>query len=277
MSQILNDDVFVLPILIGNRLLDRRDFVAFMDKFCAKKGVLPLCYDYLGRKHHHFNKIMEKAQRKAEALMPKSGPVAIFLILTWPASVEAKRIMQFVDHFSGKRKDVFVYPIIWDGGDGDLYIRGITRPYLFESGKAAHIYFDSDAQTAGSRRVTEFIERVMGYDLPGQPFSRYSMDLVRKIARYINRENFNAHIRKARSIPKYPIINGKPYFPMLSVTGFCERCGREIVIDRSKLNEDGSAEVRCWPPCRYQNHFTDVGQSFDPWPEFDEYQKTEVI
>ncbi|MCL4420029.1 hypothetical protein M1146_08180, partial [Patescibacteria group bacterium] len=74
--------------------------------------------------------------------------------------------------------------------------------------------FDTDAPTAGSHRLVEFMNRVLGADLPGTDFPDYSIEDIQKIAWNISRESFNWHGAPAGTISKYPIgENGRPVFP----------------------------------------------------------------
>ena len=276
MTQILNEDIAVLPILIGNRLLDRRDFEAFFEFFRPKKGYHPLCHDYLGEGFDNFKEIIDRSQNLVEKIISsQEGPLAVFLILTRTAAEEVELVNWFVEQVSQKRKNVFIYPLVWDISMNEhFFYGGENNFHLYEKGRVAYIYFHPDAQTAGGRRVTEFIKRIMGYDLVGQFFPDYPREIIQKIAKQINRENFNTWSRRRDSIPKYPIRGGKPYFPVLEVEKICGQCGKNIIIDRKDIGINGKIERSC-PYCSRVIHISDIQSSFDLWPEFDEYQKSE--
>jgi hypothetical protein len=71
-------------------------------------------------------------------------------------------------------------------------------------------YYDDDNPTAGGKRLGEFVNRMMGLDLPGDNFPNYSWDDIKKISWHLNRENFNREMPAEGSISKYPIVDGKP-------------------------------------------------------------------
>lgn len=265
MRKILNKEVAVFPFLIGNRYFDRRDFDEFSMNFSVKSGYSPLYRDYIGRNYNNFKKTLNYAEKQATDRIKNNGEaIVVFPILTMIAAKEAKRLIECFERLRVMRNKVFVYPIIWDDHNDC---------YLYNSGTAAYIFINSDAPSAGGRRLKEYIQRIMGYDLPDGFFPEYSQEDANKIARHINHENFNTWRRKAFSIPKYPIIDGKPYFPALYTKLKCPQCGHENEVYRGQLDEKGGAEVRCYGSRCYEKiYFDAIGNEFDPWPDFVEYQ-----
>lgn len=263
MEKILNERVVVFPFLIGNRYYNDRDFEEFSINFSAKCCYQPLFCDYLGRKNNRFKKILERVEKQVTGLIGKENePIVIVPILTMVAAKEAKRLIDCFERLRAIRDNVYVYPIIWDG---------YNSCYLYNSGGAVYIFIDSDYPSSGARRLTEYIRRIMGYDLLDNSFPGYSQGDASKIAKHINHENFNTFSRKSGAIPKYSIVNGKPYFPVLYVEVKCPHCGHKNEVYRGRLDEKGGAEVMCYK-CYEKTYLESIGKEFDPWPECEEYQ-----
>lgn len=116
-------------------------------------------------------------------------------------------------------KDTFVYPIIL-GSSREFYLKGEKDPnghFSRSSMRAAeldatYLPYNYDSPSVSIRRLVEFMNRIMGCDLPGGEFPDYSFDELRKIAWHISKEDFNAWFPREDAIPKYPIVNGKPQF-----------------------------------------------------------------
>ncbi|MCK5211992.1 hypothetical protein KAJ89_04785 [Candidatus Parcubacteria bacterium] len=275
MEKILNEEISALPILIGSRLLDCRDIEAFSDSYRIRGYQTHYC-EFWDKKYNHFNKTVDDVQEHVEIIAKKDNdPLAVFLILTWNASKEAKRLIQFIDQVSQMRKNIFVYPIIWGSGSSEIiFLYGYNNQYLYQTNRAAYLYFNSDAQTAGAERLNKFITRVLGHDLPDKFFPNYSMDIIQSIAAHINQESFNVWGIKSGAIPKYPIREGKPYFPVLQVKIKCPHCGEEKTINRTDIDKNNGAEITCYHLGQVKKvYFEKIGEQFDSWPEFDDYIK----
>lgn len=73
------------------------------------------------------------------------------------------------------------------------------------------LYYRHGYPSAAIDRLIEFMNRVMGVDLPGEDFPNYNFEDLLKIAAHINQENFNFGMPRADAIPKYEIgPNGRP-------------------------------------------------------------------
>lgn len=73
------------------------------------------------------------------------------------------------------------------------------------------IYYKDTYPSPALARMAEFMNRVMGVDLPDLEFPNYSFEELLKIAAHINRENFNFGEPRADAIPKYFMgPNGRP-------------------------------------------------------------------
>jgi hypothetical protein len=142
---------------------------------------------------------------------------------------------------------------------------------LVQEGKALYSYFNHDARSAGCHRLIELMNRIMGADLPGNEFPDFSMADLQKMAKHVNRENFNSFSRREGSIPKYPIgEDGRPLFPVIQVEIDCPGCGRKKIIDRFDLDADGNAKIICrWCRDNDEHIILGIGSQFDPWPQFD--------
>lgn len=117
----------------------------------------------------------------------------------------------------GRDQTTFIYKIILGAGfsqkgrkdSAGHFSRNEMRAHELNG---VYIPYDHDYRSLGIRRTTEFMNRVMGYDLPGVEFPNYSEVEIRKIAWNINREDFNAFSPREETIPKYSIVGGKPQF-----------------------------------------------------------------
>lgn len=77
-----------------------------------------------------------------------------------------------------------------------------------------YLPYNHDYPTVSTSRLVEFMDRIIGFDLPGNDFPGYEEEKVQKIAWHINREDFNLGSPRAGAIPKYSIINGRPVFDL---------------------------------------------------------------
>lgn len=189
------------------------------------------------------------------------SPSAIFLILTRYVA----RMRSMIEDLTRNLRDAdtdgfcYLYPIVMDGT--------ARRVGLVSEDKALFSFYNSDAPSAGCARVAELINRIMGGDLPGEDFPDYPMSSLRRMAAHINWENFNAFSPKEFSLPKYPIKNGRPYFPVIEAEISCPGgCGRKVRLTRFDLDSDGNGRYECWNCGKGVIPKTNL--TFDPWSEF---------
>jgi len=72
------------------------------------------------------------------------------------------------------------------------------------------LYYKCGYPGAAIDRLIEFMNRVIGVDLPGEYFPNYNFNERLKIAAHINQENFNFGAPRVDAIPKYEIVGGRP-------------------------------------------------------------------
>lgn len=220
------DTMTVLPIWLGQRMLDNSDYSAFERALYAisfttyqpfmftDADKMKAAQPYLGPMELDLKKFLNHTK----------GPSAVFVITT--AEVAGlpwcepfiQRLKEHQRKFN-QQSATFFYKIIM-GGTGFLKADRKEAKGKFNAAEAtAHglnavwLYYNTDAPTAGSERLVEFMNRVLGKDLPGREFPDYSSDELQKMAWNITRESFNA-LPKEGSIPKYSIgSNGRPIFP----------------------------------------------------------------
>jgi hypothetical protein len=284
-QKILRDKVAAMPVLIGNRLFDHRDFEEFSHHYYAN-GYSPQFFNYIGgTKEYKLRDILAKAADKVEKISAIDNKLlAVFPILTLSVVDAPDLVLDFLQTIK-KIMGIRIYPIVWDGGfemifreftgDKALKLKLVAEEHLI------YIYFDSDAPTAGAGRLGEFIERIMGDDLGGNYFPDYNPGDVQKISMHINHERFNFWYPAKKSIPKYPIKDGKPQFPIITTTVQCPKCGEEKEVDRYTLDEAGGIKLKCFnfPTCQYSevHYLPDIASQFDPWPEFEIYKKEIMV
>ncbi len=283
MAKIEKETINVLSVLVGNRTFNRDDFWAFSSNFLIYynlRNYNPLLwdcifYDYLKEEVHNFKKTIKSVQK--EIKNTTDYPLAIFVILIRPTAEETKELPDLMKYIKNLKKNIYIYPIIWD-----RYTKSISDPkkrnkqkehYLYISEQAVHISFGGGAPSAGARRICEFIQRILGYDLPDKFFPDYSWETIRKMANHINQESFNAFNPPLWAIPKYPIRNGRPHFPILEVEITCPKCGKVIKVHRNEVDKNGGAKLECWYPCQTTTYFPNIKDKFDSWPEYDEYRQ----
>lgn len=218
------EGVGVLNVWLGGRLWDASDLHA-----CRLPSGYSLGYVYPFTGKGDIGKcrqVLQEAGRfiKKRAL-DENAPLAVFFITTWEVVEFAQKRklnrmykpgLPLLASLIPKSQLVFNYLIIMDGGK--YYSPQETGPYT-DNEKMAHklggvfLGYNTDAPTACGRRLTEFIDRIMGYDLKIDLFPQYDFETLKKMAWHIKREDFNALSPMAGAIPKYAFDeNGRPIF-----------------------------------------------------------------
>ena len=226
-ERVLKREVGVMPIWLGQRMLDNSDLERFHFElsmgacFGQYRGFeIPDAYEMKG--HEPYPALAEVDYDLRKVLGGINGPVAIFIIMTkdvaeFPWVVGMDKGLMDVRRLANK-KNTFVYKVMMGGfefqedGPEDPtghYSKRATRAH--ELGGVL-LPYHTDYPTPCSRRLVEFMNRVVGADLPGEEFPNYSEEEVRKIAWHVNKEDFNAFSPREGAIPKYPIENGRPVF-----------------------------------------------------------------
>lgn len=222
---LLRDQVDVITICLGERRLDE-DFANIHQKLALRKFGL-----YAEFEIPHAEKIQEGypafdvVQRdiQNELLTIGKRPLAVMIVVS--SDVAERPWFPYMD--PGIRdlrrqlgaEDTFVYSIIL-GSSRAFYLKGQKDPngrFSKSSMRAAelnaiYLPYNYDSPSVSIRRLIEFMNRIMGCDLPGREFPDYSFDDLRKMAWHISKEDFNAWSPREDAIPKYPIVNGKPQF-----------------------------------------------------------------
>ena len=201
-TQILGSDVYATTLFFGTRLLGNRDLGVFADHFQLTNSGACHSIGYLNDKCDNFDKKFQVVTNALDQDLQKAKKQKIkiiFLILTWATAKNHQKIVSLTENL--RKKGVIVCPIIWD----EPFTK--NRPNYFDKMGLSYLYFDRDAQTAGARKLNEFIQRILGYDLPGKLFPNYSQNTIIKIAEHINHENFNGWPKKTNYLPKYIIKN----------------------------------------------------------------------
>ena len=223
--RILKESISVLPIWLGTRFFDNSDYSAFdralymyrrfafynpFTFFNAEE--LKDAWPYMGRMELDIKKSLNGIEE----------PVVIFFIVT-PRVAECVWLNTFSQNLKKYRcdhqkNDIFVYKIIMGGSGFQKDPRYTTEskynPYERKSIELGGIYsyLNTDAPSNGCKRLVDLMNRILGMDLLEDEFPNYNMEELQKIAWNINRENFNSGSVRKSSIPKYPIIDGKPKF-----------------------------------------------------------------
>jgi len=277
MAQYKKNEIVCLPVFFGVRLLNHDDIYMLGEHYPFRRYHNPIYLRYVNDEYTNFEQCFNEMKKGVINCAKKDkGPRAVFLILTDLAASKVDEWLAFIAELKALSSNIFVYPIIWDSSAN--YRPGIDKKNLFDMGEAVHIYFEGDAKSAGVSRMREYLSRVMGEDIISRYFPAYEMTVAAKMSNHINWENFNCHTPKSGFVPKYPVKDGKPYFPILSVNVTCPTCGRIRNVVRRDLDEKGGATIQCHYPDKHSVYLPEIGQSFDPWPEaerfFQEKRKT---
>lgn len=228
-SSLKKADVGVFVVWLGGRLWDASDLHAchhIPGKF------LGYTYPFTGKGDvKDCRRLLREADEfLADELVSKhilrhNRTLAVFLVTTWEAVEFAQKHKLNQRHKDNRplmasliprSQLVFNYLIIMDGGK--YYSPEETGPYT-DNDKMAHrlggvfLGYNTDAPTAGGARLTDFIYRIMGYDLKNDSFPNYDFETLKKMAWHIKKESFNSCSRKEGAIPKYAFDEtGKPIF-----------------------------------------------------------------
>lgn len=225
-ERILKADVGVMPIWLGSRLYDNSDLEKFRSELMwARFGQysafeLPGAYDLKDQDPYPVLAPVDYDLRRV--LTNIDRPLVIFIITT----KEVAELPWVIDMTSGlmevrrqaNKKNTFVYKAIMGGFNFQKDGPEDPTGHFSRSATRAHelggvlLPYHTDYLTPCTRRLVEFMNRVVGTDLPGEEFPNYSDEEIRKIAWHINKESFNSFYKKEGAIPKYPIENGRPVF-----------------------------------------------------------------
>ncbi len=150
------------------------------------------------------------------------NPLAVFIITTAvtaerPWLVSLPKGLHELREQQGRDQTTFIYKIILGAGfsqEGQQDPAGNFSKNEMRAAELGVVYipYTHDYRSLGIRRTIEFMNRVLGHDLPGGMFPNYADEELRKIAWNINREDFNAFSPREDAIPKYPVVNGRPQF-----------------------------------------------------------------
>ncbi len=233
MSKSLEKNLFsVLLVWIGRRLCDYSDLNSFMMEMgsgLVSPCIVPrdkLLFPEFGSGWHDHNQTSDKVeemireiQQAAQWCAQKKRKMATVIITTGAAAEEVW--FPEIEYQAGKN-DNRVYTLIpaseFNLRFDSMGIEEIRKsPYSSDELRAQelgalHLYYNTDAPTAGSRRIISMIGRIMGRDLPGKTFPDYSFEELKQMAWHISRESFNNFGGPDWAIEKYPIVNGKPVF-----------------------------------------------------------------
>jgi hypothetical protein len=229
-QKILKSEIGVLPMWFGRRLLDDSDLSAFDMALRFKRQfnmyspfILPDADKVKKANPKIFGEFATDLKHVLDGI---AGPLVIFVVSTANCAEYSwlNEFPQKLNEFRKKqnRLDTFVYRVIMGGWfpnlERNLYEGKDNRalPYELKAHEltGVYLYYNTDAPTAGSARLTEFMNRIVGADLPGEYFPNFDNTDVQRIAWHLNRENFNVWSPKEGSIPKYSIgSNSRPIFP----------------------------------------------------------------
>jgi hypothetical protein len=221
---VLKRKMKIMTLWFGRQKLDDAGYESFDDRIfgklreaCAENLYVPHAGDADSVECYRsvFPEIIK-------TLKETENPLAVFIIAT-PKVAE----LGHTDHlprgllgyrFANNTYPTFVYKIIYGSGSTSLARKGRSY-YTREEIRARKlegifVSFSSDSPSTSARRLIEIIKRILGYDLPGEEFPNYAPDEVEKIVWNANREDFNSLWSREGAIPKYPIVDGRPVFPL---------------------------------------------------------------
>ena len=222
-------DMQVYIIWLGSRLWGNLDFQTFYLNYQGY-GIAPtkiLSLDEPFSESENFNEFRDlllRAKATIDQIINTKIPTAIFLVTTWGVAEFVKNSKSNKEYNSNypvitglipKAQSVFSYLIVMGGGPYVLEKHSLYTENEEEIHKIDGIYlpYNTDAVTAGSKRLIELINRIMGYDLKDELFPDYSREDLKRMAWHINRENFNTFGPRPGSIPKYGFgEDGRPVF-----------------------------------------------------------------
>lgn len=228
-KEVKKEDIVVLPVWLGARLMDYSDLRGFSTAFWSygkfqsygiteARDVDWYTMEKKGYMSELKRVIAEMEAIEKNAIQENKKLAIVFMVTSW--SAEARWFLPFMRVIERKFKNAFVCKIIMTGGFSNISYskyKGEKSQFWPEEQKAHELgavysYYNSDAPTAGSHRVVELINRIVGADLLSDNFPDYSFEDLTKIAWNISRESFNAFGAREGSIPKYEIVGGRPAF-----------------------------------------------------------------
>lgn len=205
-------------------LLNGGDFLAALSMYGEFAGMMmrsSFC-DGEPKLHQRLKKKVEDIVQTVESANNGNGIQAAPVFLVAPADYVTKRWFKlFRQVLEKKLPGTPIYAIVFGGYfQGDAWRDREVEPYdggevcAHEAG-CVKLFYNSDAISNGIHRLVEFMNRVMGCDLPDDEFPNYSFEELKKIAWNISRESFNAMSVREGSIPKYPISREtrRPVYP----------------------------------------------------------------
>jgi len=219
--------VIALPVFLGARTLDGSDIEEFEHEFSSERRFIfyyPSIMDALNvnlKKHHghrYFGDlvcVIETIKRIID-YADEGDKVVIFYIVTADVA-ESSYFDIFKKVLKKYTSNCFEYTIIVGGRFKRRIGIDHDSPYnmweqIAHQLGAVSSFFNSDAPTAGIKRLVELMNRIMGTDLPGENIPDYSLKDLRQMAWHVNRENFNCRNVREGAIQKYNIVDGKPVF-----------------------------------------------------------------
>ncbi|MDD5147646.1 MAG: hypothetical protein PHV63_03830 [Candidatus Daviesbacteria bacterium] len=222
MGPILKDQVGIFTMWFGKQMYDNSDYETFLRNrhFYLPAPFLADFFVPDADETNNVSSLRPVAKDLAEELASWQNPLAVFIITT-PRVAELgylDRLPQGIFEYRlTPPRPTFIYKIIFGWGFSNRTYRDTDPRFREEEIIARNLEgvffsFNGDYPTVCCRRLIEFINRILGYDLPGQEFPNYSPDEVEKIAWNIRREDFNSFSPMTGALPKYPIVNGKPQF-----------------------------------------------------------------
>lgn len=226
-KRISKNQLRVMNFWLGQRLYDNSDLSAFENeyshfgrfRFNTMFGIPEI--DEMGEDYSGLNEV---GRDLAFELKKMAGPLVIFIVST--ASVaEYSWFNRLPNNLKKYRKDIgfedtFIYKVIMGGWwrnhellpedlTGHNFRRSELRAYELGS---SYLTYNTDYPSVGSRRLVEYMNRLLGVDLQGENFPDYSLEDRVRMSWHINREDFNLFTPREGAIPKYQIINDKPQF-----------------------------------------------------------------
>lgn len=172
---------------------DRRDIIKFQDQL-NQNGKFRLQLKNLFSLQNSIEGNIEDVQMKFFDLLPdlSQEPLAVFVITTpevadelWFPTIKP----QFEeDRYMQGKQDSFMYTIVYGSGGHS------QEQALAKNLGGVYLRYNSDVPTNYSIRLVEFMNRVMGFNLPGEKFPNCSLEEVRQIAAKIRKESFNMHV-----------------------------------------------------------------------------------
>ncbi len=230
--RILKEELTIISMWFGRRLLDYSDLAAFNTALGMYRAFrlgaqfdVPEIQDIEDAvEEHSFLKLV--GRDIAGELDAIRSPLVTFIIAPgdamnypwfdrFPRNIEVYRKNRGQD-------DTFVYKLIVGGETYDGLPKGLPGN-LSENfwrhelqalqHEGIYLCYETDYPTRSSKRIIELMNRLVGADLPGRDFPNYSLADAARIAWHVNREDFTLLRSEPKALPKYPIVNGRPKFP----------------------------------------------------------------